>query len=835
MKKNKKVKSKLNIDKKYIDLVLVIWIALVNIMLLLVVKNITKFSNLSKNIFVVVYLFILVIVLILNLLVAMNIMKKKSTKILVPIIIFSTIIMVAGCGTLYLTTTITKVVDEIVETEDGTETTEFAIISYSGKDNSYDEINDLKGKKIGVIAQDVVTDVYNGAVNEIDSLDLGVTYIEYSSYSEIMDALFEDKIDGAVLIKTFQLTYETEETAHYYEQTNILHSYDQQVTVEHTEASDVDVVTEPFSVLIMGMDESNADVVMAATFNPVAMDVTYTSIARDSWIENCNGTVDKFGHSRGISRACTIETVENLLDVDFDFYFETNFEGVVDMVDALGGLQLNSPITFTGQTASYDRGTKTVWVGEGSLIRDGETTLAFARERKAFANGDFQRQLNQQQVVTVFLETLVNTKDVNKAIKVLEAAGDNVRTNMPLDTMIDLFNTFMKKMERSHTNDFNILNVDGTRVTGYNTSFYLSSGLKSSIVRLWDGSIEENRALIRSNLDLENTKITAPKNMDYNVNWEYGSPVLYQEWFNEPLVEVFVPPLVENFIGKTLVEVQAWGAANGVIINPIYVDETQAGYDSNYGSGIVVIQDVKFGALISKTPQINVTVNKASASVPDFTTMNTDQINAWVSETGIKVVVEWVKSHDSSGIANPNYVAGSVGKVASQSIVKDTKIDSTITSITITKYDYPYIVDVPKTGTLDSIRTWANTNLVPNGGKLEEVKEITTDKNKDNTVKSIEGLKLNGDYFLKSNGTVKIVYYIYQEVPEVTPTPTPAVTATPEPTATPVVPTPTPVVPTATPEPTATPTPSETPVVVNSIKFKFKNGLLNFNPLYWLM
>ncbi len=807
--KKKNNKKKIKINNKTIDSCLVLWTFLVNIVVLLVISNITKFSNLGKNVFILIYVIILIVVLLMNVLVIMKVINKKRKKLIIPIIVYSTIVMVLGISTLYLSTRITKVVDEIVETEDGTEQMKLAVVTYSGKDNNFEDISDLKGKKIGVIAQDVVTDVYDGATKEIDSLDLGVSYIEYESYADIIDALFSDEIDGAVLLQTYQFTYETEDNEHLYSKTKVVHTYEHAVTVEHTEASDVNVVKEPFSVLIIGMDESNADVAMAVTFNPIAMDITYTSIARDSYIENCKGNEMKFGEARGISRACTIETAEKLLDIEFDFFFETNFKGVVDMVDAIGGLQLYSPITFTGQTASYERGDKSVWVGEGSLIRDGETTLAFARERKEFDSmgGDLQRQINQQQVVSVFMKTLIETRDVTKLNKVLGAAGDNVRTNMPLNTMIDLFNTFLTKMDRSHTNDFNILNIDGTRTTGYNSWKYnMDTGERKFIIRVWNGSIEENRKLLKSNLDLNNTQITAPKNMDYNVNWQYGSPSLFTEWFDEDKIEIDIPPLVDNLIGKTLVEVQAWGIANGVIINPIYVDETENGYDANYGSGIVVLQDVAIGKLISKTPQINVTVNKASKTIPDFKTMNNDQISAWSKETGIKVTVEWIKSHDSKGNVNTSYKSGAIGQIASQSVKDGTKIDEAIKSITVSKYDYPYIIDIPKTGTLDSMRTWANTNLVPSGGKLEEVKEITTDKSKDNTIKSIEVLKLNGDHYLKSNGTVKIVYYVYQDVPEVTPTPTPEPTATPESTAKPE--------PTATPEPTPilpTITPSTTP------------------------
>ena len=143
------------------------------------------------------------------------------------------------------------------------------------------------------------------------------------------------------------------------------------------------------------------------------MVVTMTNIARDSYVPiSCyrNNQSDKINHARAVSRSCLIETVEDLMDTDIDFFVEVNFKGVVDIVDALGGLWLSSPVEFIGQSSSYDRGTYNVWVGEGYQLMDGEQVLAFARERHSMPDGDFTRQDNQKYIITELISSLLEQK-----------------------------------------------------------------------------------------------------------------------------------------------------------------------------------------------------------------------------------------------------------------------------------------------------------------------------------------------------------------------------------------------------------------------------------------
>lgn len=103
------------------------------------------------------------------------------------------------------------------------------------------------------------------------------------------------------------------------------------------------MTTEPFTVLIIGVDDDRSDALMLATVNPSSMTVLLTSIPRDSYVPIAcytNQKSDKINNSRVRGRQCTMDTVKQLLDVDIDFYFESNFHGIIEIVDALGGVTL---------------------------------------------------------------------------------------------------------------------------------------------------------------------------------------------------------------------------------------------------------------------------------------------------------------------------------------------------------------------------------------------------------------------------------------------------------------------------------------------------------------
>ena len=227
--------------------------------------------------------------------------------------------------------------------------------------------------------------------------------------------------------------------------------FEEKVTIQNQAGSDKDITSEPFTVLLIGTADGLSDTMILCSVNPISMKVTMSSIARDSYVPiTCyNGGQSKINAARAVSRDCLINTIESLIGVDIDYYVDTNFQGVVDIVDALGGIVVDSPLAFVGQNASSERGHYTVYVPAGEQVTlDGEQALAFARERHLFASGDFARQEHQQQVIAAIVQKIMRTRDINTFLNVLQAAGDNIQTNFTLNQMTNFVSYAMQKANR---------------------------------------------------------------------------------------------------------------------------------------------------------------------------------------------------------------------------------------------------------------------------------------------------------------------------------------------------------------------------------------------------
>ncbi|WP_223634671.1 LytR family transcriptional regulator [Planococcus sp. 4-30] len=189
---------------------------------------------------------------------------------------------------------------------------------------------------------------------------------------------------------------------------------------------------DPFSVLLLGVDEreddrGRSDTVVVMTVNPAEQSTKMVSIPRDTYTEIVGrGTMDKINHAYAFGGIeMSMATVENLLDIPIDYVMQVNMEGFKDIVDAVDGVEVNN-------TMAFDE------FSEGTLELNGEEALAYVRMRKQDPEGDFGRQNRQKQVIQGIMKkgasvnSLLNYKDIFTAL------GDNVRTNMTFDEMMDV-------------------------------------------------------------------------------------------------------------------------------------------------------------------------------------------------------------------------------------------------------------------------------------------------------------------------------------------------------------------------------------------------------------
>lgn len=208
------------------------------------------------------------------------------------------------------------------------------------------------------------------------------------------------------------------------------------------DADKVSVTEEPFNIYITGIDQwesekgldlERSDVNMIVTVNPVTKKVLLTSIPRDSYVKlHTAQQMDKLTHTGVYGVDETIYTVEDWLGVDLNYYVKMNFSAAVEIIDALGGIKVYSPVEFESSLKGYK-------YKKGWNYLGGYKALYFARERHAFEGQDSIRVENQQRVVKAIIKKMTSsTALLTNYGDVMSAASRNMHTNMSSDEMTEL-------------------------------------------------------------------------------------------------------------------------------------------------------------------------------------------------------------------------------------------------------------------------------------------------------------------------------------------------------------------------------------------------------------
>jgi LCP family protein required for cell wall assembly len=207
-------------------------------------------------------------------------------------------------------------------------------------------------------------------------------------------------------------------------------------------ADSVSVTEQPFNIYITGIDQwesekgldlERSDVNMIVTVNPVTKKVLLTSIPRDSYVKlHTAQQMDKLTHTGVYGVDETIYTVEDWLGIDLNYYVKMNFSAAVEIIDALGGVKVYSPVEFESSLKGYK-------YKKGWQYLGGYKALYFARERHAFEGEDSARVENQQIIVKAVIKKMTSsTALLTNYGDVMSAASRNMRTNMSSDEMLAL-------------------------------------------------------------------------------------------------------------------------------------------------------------------------------------------------------------------------------------------------------------------------------------------------------------------------------------------------------------------------------------------------------------
>jgi hypothetical protein len=404
-----------------------------------------------------------------------------------------------------------------------------------------------------------------------------------------------------------------------------------------------------------------------------------------------------------------------------DYFLVVYVDVVVDVVDSLGKLWIDSPVEFVGQDSSEDRGHFTVWIGKGGQFMTGEQVLAFARERKNMPGGDLQRQLNQQQVIYALMTKLLETKDINLFMKALESAGSNVKTNLTVAQLSNLANYVIGEMNSNPIDNKYFIQMQSNRISGYFSWAYNDSlQLPLSIYKPYNGSIADARALINRNLMGDSYVPTDHKSFTFNIYTPYYGENFIKDYYNEaevhePLPD-FMPSMTKESDPWLLADVKAWLQKRSWIkLNVTEIWETNPKYDASYLYNQVISQSVKYGVKTANMTQLNIEIIKrdldcrivenrsdeqCKSIVPNFIGMTRKEVNDWNAANGNIITVK--ETTEST------YKRENVNTVISQSVEAYTKLKNVSGKIEVTVVAYPTL---EITNVVTILDIWTKTDI----------------------------------------------------------------------------------------------------------------------------
>lgn len=336
----------------------------------------------------------------------------------------------------------------------------------SMKDSGITKETDLKKKKIGTILE-MDKEATQRTLKALKEEGIKYSTEDYSSLEDLVYALYDSKVDAICLNEKYRdILHETEAFFAFNTSTKVVY---QNVHYVEREASDNesdpvnDITKDAFTILVSGNDSygslqdanTRSDANMLLTVNPKTGTILMTSIPRDYYVDlicpgegemACpEGSKDKLTHSGLLGIKSTEKSIENALGIKINYNIRINFSSVVNLVDALDGIDLDIK---EGEQCDILYANMQPGLSVGKHHVDGETALAFARERHAYVNGDNQRVKNQQKVFKAIFKRIVSPKMITNYGKFMDALAVAFDTNISGDEISDFIKYELNNMPK---------------------------------------------------------------------------------------------------------------------------------------------------------------------------------------------------------------------------------------------------------------------------------------------------------------------------------------------------------------------------------------------------
>ena len=329
------------------------------------------------------------------------------------------------------------------------------------KESSYNSIEDIKDKTIKTVHD--IEDMSEVERKLQEKVSMNVEYEE-----NVVDLLLDVETDKELIILVNSGNYDAmiQNDEDYEGKVKVLDTISIVTEVEVDE-SGLDVTKDPFVVYLSGIDtrsnslpaRSLSDVNIIMAVNPKTKNILMIHVPRDYYVQlhGTTGYKDKLTHSGTLGGIeMSMATIEDLFEIEIPYYARVNFNAVVNLVDAIGGINIYSDVNYSF-TCWTDHSCK---FNPGLNYVGGKCALAFARERHAYDTGDRHRGENQEQVIELVIDKATSSSTIiNNYSNILTALDGTFETNLTMDDITNLVKMQIDNMSPWHIESYN---VDGT-------------------------------------------------------------------------------------------------------------------------------------------------------------------------------------------------------------------------------------------------------------------------------------------------------------------------------------------------------------------------------------
>ena len=363
-------------------------------------------------------------------------LKGKRKKIIVKII--SGILTIAMVAASFFVNEAATAMERIADVSEEMIQIDTVVVAVLAKDSA-ETLEDAAHYKFGVQYSLKGEEIKETVAAIKEELEKSIDTKEYVNIQEQLSGIFSGEVQAVIFNEAYMGILEEEfpeiETA-----IKIIYTKNIEKKVEIAQKQEeVQVEEETFIVYISGIDvygsikkTSRSDVNILAVVNPNTRQILLITTPRDYYVEFpgvTGGQRDKLTHAGIYGVDVSMATLGQLYGIEPDFYARVNFTSLVEMVDALGGVDVYSEYAFRRSEVS---------VSEGMNHFNGKEALAFSRERYQLPGGDFQRGKNQQAVITAMIQKATSPAILKGATGILESISGSVDTNMSIDQIQEL-------------------------------------------------------------------------------------------------------------------------------------------------------------------------------------------------------------------------------------------------------------------------------------------------------------------------------------------------------------------------------------------------------------